>query len=754
MDGDQKQDSASPQKGSLGSLMGKALMRTCNGCQEEVPATVCSPWGKSAWVEVACKSNYNRQSERCVQNPKLKHWWAHLTPTERVAWYKRNKQNYFPGGRKAFDNAGFVEEEHTEEAGDIDDTLWAFLPPDEWFIRERTMGKLAGEIEEQREQANTSFMEIVMNKRKKSKVINGIPCVGVFKGCEERARIANTRKFSTKRHKTISNSYDHSAAQELQEAAALSRQQWYNESMARAFSGIEPGAGSSDDIRPDLERNMPVPKLDASDLHDAIQSSVVLQGQRDAKTTAQEEQDTHEAEQTHKIAKDSGTVRGPGRPRKGMTEMLSDVAKMKRDRVNQLKDGMGTLQRACEGAIAEAKRQCGEPLPSDLINLSVVLESDVDDARKKIELVITTVEGLELAGITEGVDAAVKLEEVKTKCIDESKPAFSIHMVKANKAISSFRSATKKQAYSGKKRKTDETKMSPMVVLAKALVSSQVFDACGVKLFDTISAFEKPTLSANMCTAKIAKEDFEKMKAITAHQKWIQSHVEKTEGLTFAMASYKPATAKAVEAVVKRRASPIHSADVPLPSEYAALRDELFAPQHWAMDEFHMGAGLGPYGLPEVRLLVSGSYIMFGVRFDHIKPVQNQDSIKAKIEHVQTDKGFKQFLEDAKDEAKGFWFVHDAEYTAVCIPPGFVLFSCGQCSSAKGARGAHGMRWSLLDLAKPDDIRAADKHVTTILSTYPELKNDEYLSWQMCLNKYLVPAIDIAAAAPMAVAPS
>ena len=55
-----------------------------------------------------------------------------------------------------------------------------------------------------------------------------------------------------------------------------------------------------------------------------------------------------------------------------------------------------------------------------------------------------------------------------------------------------------------------------------------------------------------------------------------------------------------------------------MPPAYSSVRDDIMAPQHWAQSERHMNAGVTPYGLPELRVLMSGAYIVCGVKIDEI----------------------------------------------------------------------------------------------------------------------------------------
>ena len=725
------------------------MKRTCSGCEEDVAAHLCSPWGKN-WMEKACISNYKRQMGRCKASIKLKAWWAGLSSEEKVAWYKRNKGNYVPGGKRAFDNSGFIEESHQESASNIDDTVWAYVPYDEYFIRERLLGNAgSGTLDEQRAIVRLKFDEILQDKKQRSMKVAGVNCVGIFKGFEERAREETKRSFATKRQQVVNDAADHRAALELGEQAKQRRIEYIADVKARANEGVVPSASDVDDSFAAEAKNPVVVKADGnSDFADDIGKQVLLGMQRDAKTIAQEDVDQHEAEQAHKI-QNSDKKSGAGRPRKGMTEVLSDISKIKRDRLTQITDGIDTLQRGEADVLKEAKRQLGEELDTDLKTLAEAMKAEIITVAAKMQEVFTKVNALKLEGAGAEDGASSLLVEVKKVIMDTSKPAFTEHMALGTKVINSFRGALKKavKPCGGKKKKgaaADGPAIPPTVQRIVEITKKSVPDSCNVKLHHVMVRFEKSTQRASMCMVANCKGDLEKVKAIGVHQKWILNHISKSESLTYAIAAYKPALSRQVQAILSSKAGPLISTDVVLPSEYDMIKDEIFTAQHWAMNEAHVSASLTPYGLPEVRLLFSGAYIICGVRFEHILPPAaggKADTIKAKIEHLMTEKGFQQFLEDMQVPDKGFWLIHDAEFSFVNIPPGHVLFTIGMHGNTKEAQGAHGIRWSTLDTKNPEEVKFAQTNVNSILSTYPELQTEDYKVWADCLTKFLVPTI-------------
>ena len=116
-------------------------------------------------------------------------------------------------------------------------------------------------------------------------------------------------------------------------------------------------------------------------------------------------------------------------------------------------------------------------------------------------------------------------------------------------------------------------------------------------------------------------------------------------------------------------------------------------------------------------------------------------TLKDKIEWMITDKGFAAFLQLAATDGKGFWAVHDQEYSILKIPAGHLIFSCGHHGAGKDAKGAHGLRWSLLKHNNKIEVETTCQRMQHILETYPDLKGDEYTAWTDCLTNFLLPGV-------------
>ena len=334
--------------------------------------------------------------------------------------------------------------------------------------------------------------------------------------------------------------------------------------------------------------------------------------------------------------------------------------------------------------------------------------------------------------------AQPKVEDIKRQILDWSKPAFTIHQANGNKALNSFRAALKKavkMALKNKKKAGGEQTLVPpvaqkLIELTQAAAHdlSNVANKLHLEINDSID-------EAYLIRDATLKNDLEKIKGLTGTCNWLHKELEKKNSdLSYAMASHKPAVSKLAMAVLREKLPTWIVGDIPIPNEHEVLKEEIFSAQAWAQAELHLNAGVTPYGLPEIRMLFSGSYIVAGVRTDKLRG----NSLKEKIEHTLTEQGFREFLASTEKQDEGFWVVHDIPYTSIMIPAGHIIITCGFHSNDKDAKGCDGMRWSYLPYKHSSSVVNAKNRLCAIMETYPDLNTDEYAAWRSCLDRYLI----------------
>lgn len=329
------------------------------------------PWSRSTVSCHVCKTNYNRMMERMKTNPSLRRYWKALEKPEKQQWFVQNKATYEPNKRKAFDNAAMFVESAGSSARSSEEDMWHYLPLDEWVIRERSLGNCGnGTAEEQRIVAKESFNAALMDKNMRKKKVGEVWLVGVFRGVEHRTGNVEFKQQEFKRQKTVNDMVELQASAELQTSAQLDHAQWLSEQRAAASSHI---AQRLQHEAPDdgLVRNPLVHRVDGGGNFEDLKREVIMTTQRDLKIAAEEELDDHQAQEHDKIRKAS--LVKVGRPKKLVSQVLSDLSRLVRDRALHIKDATDKLKTTAAEAVKEAQVQLKQLL-ADVV--AVVLAPD------------------------------------------------------------------------------------------------------------------------------------------------------------------------------------------------------------------------------------------------------------------------------------------------------------------------------------------------------------------------------------------
>lgn len=312
-------------------------------------------------------------------------------------------------------------------------------------------------------------------------------------------------------------------------------------------------------------------------------------------------------------------------------------------------------------------------------------------------------------------------------------------------AVAAFRAAVKralkkntKKGKNGAEEESSKTHVACIEIMALVKAASDGMQ--NVFRLDHLAPFNDQTVGLIRTPVEMSA-DLHKLQALKLHASWVQKQVLRADSTSrYGMAAYKPALAKQVTRLLKTHL-PNYLCNIPLPADVAGLKDEIFAPQHWAMTGTHFQVAMNPYGVGEMRLLQSGAYIVAGVKAEDLVG----DSMIAKMERLVLDAGAKEFAKLCKESGKGFFIQHDEEGSIVYIPSGYVVLSTGNAiiadgDDASGAPGAHGLRWGFLDATSPPKVAGCTAAVETMLKTYPELEGSDYKTWLDCLKQYMVAA--------------
>lgn len=422
-----------------------ALKRQCCNCLEEVAANLCCLWGSSGkqYSCHVCKTNYNRNLERCKENAQRRAWWKSMSKEERTEWFKRNRQTYEPCKRKAFDEVGEYQEKDVKACVESDNEVYQFLPLDEWIVREKLLGRVHGTEAEKAEQAKESFYAKVLDRSVKKRKVGDEWCIGVFRGVEERIGTEKRREQQYGRKKRITDTIDHDAAVELEKDGEKSCNRWLQERQTAKRANVELRSTDMQSIPDGLARTPVAVQVD-DDYADEIKREVVLKMQRDAKVLSQEELDDHEASQAAKIAK-----RTVGRPAKPRSQLLAEISKIVRDRMQRIKDGVEDLRTSKEQVAAEAVKSLGT-VPPDVATVQKSMDEEVASVIKEMEKLTVELSEQNIGDLLDEDSGAGCAERIRQMLVEKSAPAFKTHEAAGKKAIAAFRSAVRKASKVGK----------------------------------------------------------------------------------------------------------------------------------------------------------------------------------------------------------------------------------------------------------------------------------------------------------------
>lgn len=735
---------SSPRKPSAGGtalVASTAFTRQCYHCEENCPANLMCQWSKAHWCCHVCKTSYNRQAERMKNNAPLNKWWMDHTKEQRKDWFKRNKVTYEPNKRKAFDNPGHYEDSSRETFAHEDDTRWHYITAEDFCIRQKLLGRCGnGTAEEQQLAAMDLYQQAVLDKHVRKRKFGDQWLVGIFRGFEERTGVRKARTSEFKRHKVINDSVDQDAAQEVRDENSIASKAWLDEHAAASSNQVLTG-NVAIDIPDGLARNPKAVIVHDEDYVGDIQREVLTGMQRQSSIAVEEDFDDFQATQAARLARDTSHA-SAGRPKKTVSELLADVARMKRDRITHLLDQKIKLERQCVAAMAEAQAQFGNnEFTGDLKAVADGMGEDIKSMGEKVTRSVEVLEKLDIQSLVR--EQSSDVESLRKVFIEETKSVLKDDVPSAVKSIQAFRKAAKTAKTAAAKKNdlaaVDAEKRPPLVQQMGEMVQRAAGDGQGVvtKPFNDIFA------DGQVAFASVPDEltkDVSGLKSIVAHIKWLQQQMAKStkHEMTTAMAPFKPAVCKHVTNALKLHAPTCLSIPA-MPKEQESLKSEIFYPQAWAQTESHFYIGATPFGVTEVRWLIKGSYLIAGVQLAAV----TGDNLAQKIDTLLTPHGAQEFLGKAAQPDKGFWYQHDEPNSVLVVPAGYVLFIAGHFEDKTKEGGSAGLRWGFLAHQCKQSLELAVTMVTELKAAYPQLdltETSEYNVWQECLTKCLLPA--------------
>jgi hypothetical protein len=86
-----------------------------------------------------------------------------------------------------------------------------------------------------------------------------------------------------------------------------------------------------------------------------------------------------------------------------------------------------------------------------------------------------------------------------------------------------------------------------------------------------------------------------------------------------------------------------------LPVEHEALKMDMFSPQYWVAQGTHFYIGTSPWGVGEVRCLLSGSYCIGALKYESVPGA----TLQKKVTNLLTDTGMTNFCLQCCDATQG-----------------------------------------------------------------------------------------------------
>jgi hypothetical protein len=631
--------------------MAGSQARTCSNCGDQCPSSAMCPWGKSSWSCHICKTNYNRRTEQNSKDGKLKDHWKAMSKEEKQDWFKKNKAAYEPNKRHAYDNPGEYVDSNLKGSRHNSDSVYKWLPCDDWIIRQKMLGKCGGGTPEQQYSKGLDlYKEAVLDKTVAKKFEHGQWLIGIYGGLEERVGSFSEVNQQWKRRKTIHDQVDQSACTELAEEAERVAKLWQERTQHAMGSNVV-ATCAVPDLPPGLARAPELLSLPRAEAADDICREVLMNQQRQQVIEDLEEQDAHEASEARKIQKAAEAARGAGRPKKLRSELLADVSRMIRDRGSHIADAIAKIENSRESVVEEFKAQLGT-FPKDVKDVETSMRADVAEKIAKMSKAKEKLGEIKPATLVDENDCDA--EKVRKAVVEETKEAFKTYAAEANKAISAFKLVAKKAVVEkarAEKKRCSRGQQGPDSVstpaLAKGLKEKLTKSVEGSEFVIMLEMASLPPISGlTPCKVPAPAALGEQLKnhaGAKSHAKWLWKQVGKEGAATAAMSVYRPQVAKKVAGLVKSACGPL-VCRVPLPAEYESLHEEIFSPQCWVVSERHMHISPTPYGVGEVRYLLEGTYKLAGVLLSKM-PGQ---TLKEKFDKVSgTAAGMESFLAKA-----------------------------------------------------------------------------------------------------------
>jgi hypothetical protein len=257
-----------------------------------------------------------------------------------------------------------------------------------------------------------------------------------------------------------------------------------------------------------------------------------MEMQRQAKIADLEEIDDHEAAEDDKMKKKISV----GRPKKGRSQLLAEVAKMIRDRVRQIFETKSKLLISVAGVMEDGMKQLGA-FPPDLKAIQEQMNKEIAECIPKIDAVATEIKGLDPEKLV--TDCSEDAEALRKALVGKSADVFKAHIPEISRSLNAFKGALKhaikeknKKVHKNKGMQTGGAIETPvMTKTLKELVAKNTDAFKHVEVITDAMEIEKIQDISSQVRLLTFPEAFKKVisesPGVAGHLKWMRKQLQK-----------------------------------------------------------------------------------------------------------------------------------------------------------------------------------------------------------------------------------
>ena len=708
----------------------------CSLCEQECSLDERTRYTASRWCHKECKNNYNRQNERCRGSTRLKKWWDKLSKEEKSEWFQRNR-GLDKNKRKTFDNMSYSEK-HATKRYKKEDLIVDYIPFSQFKEDEEKSGRTDLEMIKQ------SWLAKLNDRTTKKKVRNQW-CIAKFRGLRETIGKEDYQEQGWVRGKSLNDRDD------CEDAAALSSDfnaeaVGYHDQLCNSHVSSFLSAAAPDFDEAEIRAGPPDVVVPLAELQMEIRRDILVDQKERVALQDLEEQDTFEAEQYAKTERDAKAMRR-GRPKKTRGELLSEASRMLREKALHIELAADKAKASVEEVVADSESKAS--LPADVVTVKESCEKEI---QKHVEAILNVVKVLREINVEELVtdgDSAQTRKSISEKC----RTVYKEHLPAITRTCAAFRKSLKAAMLNHSRAGKVSTKEpSPAEKLLQAQEQSGVRKAMAKFITENVHV-EKININlppkdalvqlkpATGLVPDAALKELKELPGFAAHDKWLSRLLVKGDSGVHALSHYEATLGKPL-AVLLEKHLPFVKAKAGLPADAAALKEQVFTPQHFAGLPGMVHIGVVPHGLSELRLLTWGCYVAIGAPMGTVAGA----TLKEKLATISTQAGGEKFVQECTTSGGSGWAsMQTAIGSLLLVPAGHIVVfmgtSVGDLDVDDVDEQFRGIRVGTMSTDSRLHVDAASATLKELMQCFPELAETEYKSCQANIDGVIKAAL-------------